>query len=324
MKRPAAFWISIGIAAAAGFGGAQLAPRSVLFRDRVGTFFGRGHLLALVGSDGIYQADVDRQVAEIESAGETKAEREEVLTGLIANSAARSRGRPDKVSRIDVEHDLNLLRFQFSDEKTWKAALNRSGLSILGVAQLLKSDLRARRWISRTIASEITVADEEGRRFYDSHPHDFFLPARYRVSHLFLAAPPETSPEIVEAKQASIEALSARVAGGEDFATLAAQNSEDEATKLHGGDLGYFSATRMPPDFVEVATKLRPGEVSKPVRTRLGFHLLKLTDVQAPWQQTFDEVRGDIAIRLSNEKRVAAMQKLLVELRKDAAYLRLL
>ena len=54
------------------------------------------------------------------------------------------------------------------------------------------------------------------------------------------------------------KALSVRLAGGEDFATLAAQNSEDEATKLRGGDLGYFSADRMPPDFVEAAAKLRP------------------------------------------------------------------
>jgi parvulin-like peptidyl-prolyl isomerase len=322
MRRATALWISIAIAGAAGFGCAQFALHSVLFRDRVGTIFGRGQLLALVGGAGIYQADVDRQVAEIESAGETKGEREEALTALIANAAAHSRARPEKVSRTAVEHDLNLLRFQFPDEKTWKAALNRSGLSMLALTQLLKSDLRARRWISRIIAPELAVTNDECRRFYDSHPQDFFLPARFRASHLFLAAPPETPPEIVEAKRAAIEALSARLIIGEDFATLVAQNSEDEATKLDGGDLGYFSATRMPPDFVEAATKLRPGEVSKPVRTRLGFHILKLIDVQAAREQTFDDARADIAVTLGNENRRAAAQKLIVDVRKAAAYLR--
>ena len=137
-----------------------------------------------------------------------------------------------------------------------------------------------------------------------------------------MAAPPETTADVVDAKRSAIEALSARLAAGEDFAELAAQNSEDEATKLRGGELGYFSAKRMPPDFVEDATKLRPGEIGKPVRTRLGFHILKLIDIQAPRQQSFDEVRGDIAIELANQKRAAAVDKLTVDLRRDAGYLR--
>jgi parvulin-like peptidyl-prolyl isomerase len=78
----------------------------------------------------------------------------------------------------------------------------------------------------------------------------------------------------------------------------------------------------MPPDFVEAATKLRPGEVSKPIRTRLGFHIVKLAEVQAARQQTFDEVRGDIAINLGNQKRTAALQELIVDLGKETSYLR--
>jgi parvulin-like peptidyl-prolyl isomerase len=67
----------------------------------------------------------------------------------------------------------------------------------------------------------------------------------------------------------------------------------------------------MPPDFVAAALKLRPGEISRPIRTRLGFHILKLIDVQAARQKTFDEARNDIAIELANQKRAAAIQKLI-------------
>ena len=95
---------------------------------------------------------------------------------------------------------------------------------------------------------------------------------------------------------------------------MTAENSEDEATKLRGGDLGYFSAARMPPDFVEAALKLHPGEISKPIRTRLGFHILKSIDVQPARQKTFDEARSDIAIELANQKRTSAVQKLIVRL----------
>ena len=206
---------------------------------------------------------------------------------------------------------------------TWIActAVKRS-LNNPSLSQIVWEDLPARHWISKRIAPQLDVADDECRRFYDSRPENFFVPQLIRVSHLFLAAPPETAPEIVEAKQTAIEALSVRLAGGEDFAALTAENSEDEATKLRGGDLDYFSATRMPPDFVAAALNLCAGEISRPIRTRLGFHILKMIDLQQPRQKTFDEVRNDIAIDLANQKRTAAIQKLIIDLSSEADYLR--
>ena len=326
MKRDLGLWIPIGIAVAAGFSSAQFAIRSVVLHEKLGKFFGRGHLLALVHSHGIYQADVDRRLAELRYAAaieeETKIERDAALSDVVANVAAKAKASPEKVSRVETKRELNLLRSQFLDDKTLSAGLSGSGLSMFSVAQMLIGDLRSRRWISQRIAAQLKVNEDECRQFYDSHAQNFFQPARLRASHVFLAAPPETPPEIVEAKKIAIEALSLRLASGEDFATLVAQHSEDEATKLRGGDLGYFSATRMPPDFVEAATKLRPGEVSKPIRTRLGFHIVKLAEVQAARQQTFDEVRGDIAINLGNQKRTAALQELIVDLGKETSYLR--
>jgi parvulin-like peptidyl-prolyl isomerase len=182
--------------------------------------------------------------------------------------------------------------------------------------------LRARQWISTRIAPGLAVTDAESRGYYESHPENFFVPERHHLSHLFLAAPPETAPEIIERKQIAIGMLSVRLAHGEDLGTLAAQTSEDEATKLRGGDLGYFSANRMPPDFVEATLTLHPAEVSKPIRTRLGFHILKLIDVQPARQKTFDEVRNDIAIELANQKRANAIQQLIVDLSSENGYLR--
>jgi parvulin-like peptidyl-prolyl isomerase len=328
MKRVAAFWISIGIACAVGFGCADLALRSVALRGEIGGFFGRGPLLALVDASGVYQIDLNRQIAERsyvegnDGAEPTPVEKKTALDELVANTAAHSRASRERISRSELTSQLDLLRFQFSDEKAWRTALNKSGLSRTSVARILSYNLRTRAWLSRRIASELPVTNDECRQFYGAHLEQFFLPERRNVSHLFLAAPPETPPEVVETKRAAIEALAARLASGEDFAALAAQNSEDDASKLRGGELGYSSAKRMPPDFVEAATRLRPGEISKPMRTRLGFHILKLIDVQPPRQQTFDEVRGDIAIELANQKCDMAIQKLIVDLRQDAGYLR--
>lgn len=327
MKRAVVLWISIALLL--GAVSATITAHSVSLRDKLGAICGPGHLVALIGGIGIYEADVDRALAESRYLGgnegaakPTTVERQAALSALIANAATCSYGSSESISRSAVGHEVNLLRAQFVDEKTWRAALQRSGLSMFSVAQTLRTDLRARKWIVQKIASELNVTENECREYYDSHAQNFFLPARLRVSHLFLAAPPETSSQVVEAKKAAIETLSARLASGEDFAILVAQNSEDEATKLNGGDLGYLSATRMPPDFVEAATKLKPGEISKPIRTRLGFHVLKLVDAQAPRQRSFDEVQVDIAIDLANQKRATAIKRLDIDLRRNIEYRR--
>ena len=155
-----------------------------------------------------------------------------------------------------------------------------------------------------------------------THPQNFVQCARFRASHLFLAAPPETPPEVVESKQKMIEALADRISHGENFGELAAAASEDEATKTRGGDLGFFSESRIPPDFLSVIVKMRVGEISQPIRTRLGFHIVQLTDFKPSRQMNFKEVQSEIRLALKNEKRRAALQNLTADLLRRAKIVR--
>jgi len=330
MKRGAQLWVSVSISCLAGIGCAELAARSIVLRDKLGTISGHGHLLALVHGHGIYQSDVDRALREsdyasdIERSGAADFEQRATLNKLVANSAIQSHTSSGKIAAADLRHNIDLLRSQFPSEKAWQQSLVASGFSSSSLSEKLKENLGARQWIAKRVAPDLVVAEEECRRFYDSHSENFFVPEQVRVVHLFLAAPPEDPPEIVEAKRTEIEGLSVRLARGEDFAALTAETSEDEATKLNGGDLGYFSANRMPPDFVAAALKLSPGEISRPIRTRLGFHIIRSIDRQMPGQRSFQEVRDEIASDLANQKRDAAIKKLIVDLRGQAEYLRLL
>src|SRR5207249_8394826 len=133
------------------------------------------------------------------------------------------------------KHQRDLLRWQFVHEKAWLSALARSSFNNPSLSQIVWEDLPARHWISKRIAPQLDVADDECRRFYDSRPENFFVPQLIRVSHLFLAAPPETAPEIVEAKQTASEALSVRLAVCEYYAALMEDNTEEAATKILGG-----------------------------------------------------------------------------------------
>ena len=107
---------------------------------------------------------------------------------------------------------------------------------------------------------------------------------------------------------------------GENFADLVAQNSEDEATKRKGGDLGYFSESRMPRDFFAAVTKLRVGEISASIQTTLGFHIVQLTDFKPARQLTFQAAEPEIRLKLENKKRAASIQKIAEQLVHQAEF----
>ena len=146
-----AIWISAAIAAVAGIACTELAIHSIIFRDKLGNLFGRGHLLALVQARGIYQVDVDRTLREsdyasdIERSGAADVERRSALNKLIVNVAAQSDAFSEKIS--GTQHDVDLLRYQFPNEKTWRQVLSVGNLSGATVSRMLRDNLRTRRWI---------------------------------------------------------------------------------------------------------------------------------------------------------------------------------
>ncbi|HEV2046778.1 MAG TPA: peptidyl-prolyl cis-trans isomerase [Chthoniobacterales bacterium] len=330
MKRRLAILLLVAGSCVAGVACAQFVYHSPSCRDGIGVFCGRGHLLALALSEGIYETDLQRVLAEArDAAGADEQDRHDenmekplFLRHLIATAMSGSFAARERISNDKIERAATLLRCQFRDDKAWKAALRSSCLSARSLRRIIADNLRTRQWISRQIHSRLDITDEECRSFYDRHRENFLQPVRLRASHLFLAAPPETQADVVEAKRVAIELAFTRLAHGEDFSELAASISEDEATKLRGGDLGYFSALRMPSDFFAETAKLRPQQTSPPIRTRLGFHIVKLTDSKPARQMPLDEARVEIAAALESQKRQAVLEKLIVDLSAQAEWRR--
>jgi parvulin-like peptidyl-prolyl isomerase len=310
------------IAVVAGIGYGQLTCQSTSCRDAIGRACGKGHLLALAHSQGIYETDIGRAVTEFWYANgedgsdlnQTTQSRQFIVSQLATSALAQCLATDEKVPARDIECELRLLQSQFRDRATWTTALRANGLSEWRLRRMIADDLRTRRWIRRQIAPQSEVTTEECRQFYQARPEIYFQPIRFRVSHLFVAAPPETLPETIDAKQQKIESCAKRMSEGENFLDLVASESEDEATKTRGGDLGFFSAYRMPADFFAAAGKVPLGQVSKPVRTFLGFHIIQTTDRKPARQMTFDEASVEIKSTLEREKRRTALRKLDVDL----------
>ena len=344
MKRRLLISVSLAGACVAGVVCGELLLRLPVFRNATGILFRRGHLLALAQGQGIYEADLRRALAEWQYAngideknrqeqyaGSVKKvttittlqeDEQQVLTRLISNLAIQYLAANEKISKVEVYSELKLLREQFRDEKTWRATLHASVFSVRSLRWNIVDDLGARDWIERQVISQSDTTEDECRNFYDTHLQNFMQRARFRASHLFLAAPPETPPEVVESKEKVIKTLADRMRHGEKLGELAVAASEDEATKTRGGDLGFFSESRMPPDFFSAVVKMHVGKISQPIRTRLGFHIVQLTDFKPSRQMNFEEVRNEIRLAIENEKRRAALQALTADLLRQAKIVR--
>ncbi len=218
------------------------------------------------------------------------------------------------ISEAEIDRQMALLRVQFAGERSFVDALENSGLSLGELRAEMTEHLRAGSWIERHVAAKLRVTPEDARQFYETHAAQFQQPQRYRAAHLFLAAPEGSPDELMGKKRSAIQGLAIRVLAGEGFVELVAEASEDEATKLRGGDLGYFGAERMPPEFIAEVAKLGRDQTSAPFRSHLGFHIVQVTDVLLPAKLRFEQVQKEIALTLENDKRAAAVAALTAQL----------
>lgn len=144
------------------------------------------------------------------------------------------------------------------------------------------------------------------QRRYDARPERWDLPAGVRVRHILIRGPEEGGDEAEAAEaRARAEAALERVRAGADFADVALEVSEDEASREQGGDLGFVPLDELSATLREAAAPLEPGQLSGVVRDAAGFHLVRLEERRPAGRRSLDEVRGELARELLSERRAA-------------------
>lgn len=145
------------------------------------------------------------------------------------------------------------------------------------------------------------VTDEEARQFYEASPKAFTEPEQAKARHILIALESDADLKTIEeARQKALDIL-ARIKKGEDFGKLALTYSEGPSASK-GGELGWFPRGVMDPSFEQAAFALEKGEVSEPVKTPFGWHIIKLEDRKEPKKLPFDEVEGRIKTNIAQEK----------------------
>lgn len=142
------------------------------------------------------------------------------------------------------------------------------------------------------------------KAYYDSHPEQFSTPEQVKARHILIQAKAGDA-EAEKKALAKIEEI-AQKAKTTDFGKLASEFSEDPGSKGRGGDLGFFSKGRMVPEFDQVAFSAPVNEVSQPVKTQYGYHLIQVTEKKPAKTHTLEESREEIAGELMAKDRSKA------------------
>lgn len=150
-------------------------------------------------------------------------------------------------------------------------------------------------------ADRAEVTDAEISEYYESNPDEFNEPKTVQARHILLSLEEDSAPELVEEKRKKAEEIMTAARAGEDFAELAKTHSEGPSAE-RGGDLGTFTKDRMVAPFAEAAFSMEPGEISEPVRTRFGWHVIKVEAVNEAKTTSLDEARESIVDTLKNRK----------------------
>lgn len=157
------------------------------------------------------------------------------------------------------------------------------------------------------IKEEVSPTEEEIRQYYDAHEGEFNKGKEIHARHILFRVDQDAEEEAVNQAKAKAEELLQQLKEGADFAELAKEHSEDPGSGKEGGDLGFFNKGMMIPEFEQAAFALAPGEISDPVRTSFGFHLIKVEEIREetdPYAKATPEILE--RLKLAQAKEIAA------------------
>jgi foldase protein PrsA len=223
------------------------------------------------------------------------------------------------VSEKDVEKaEQELIKSRFDGKRAeYEKALEAQGFT---AAEYREKALEVSA-LSKKIFDEVTkgakVTEPEILQYYTQNQSQYGTPESRDVRHILIAEKNDGDNVDFEASKAKADDIYAQVQGGGDFASLAKSESADPGSKDSGGKL-TISRGQTVPEFDKVSFELDKGEISKPVKTQFGYHVIEaLSEVRKAKVTPIDEVRSSIRAQLLQQKRNEEMQAWVEDLKKD-------
>jgi peptidyl-prolyl cis-trans isomerase D len=156
--------------------------------------------------------------------------------------------------------------------------------------------------VQDALAEMQTVTEETLTQLYEERLASFTTPAQWHARHILLNIDDTAPPEQIQTTEQKAQEILARIRGGESFEAVAQEISEDTESAKKGGDLGWFGPGDMVKPFEDKVRTLQANEISEPVKTRFGLHIIQLLETKPETTRSFTEVRDDLLEIAQKEK----------------------
>ncbi len=260
-----------------------------------------------------------------------------IVRTLIDEELAK---RKIEVTNADIEQAVKEIVDKVGSKEQLDELLKQNGVSVNDFKKDLKEEVKMRKLAESLGAGDVT--ETEAKDFYNKNLDKFKYPEKVRASHILISADPAEIEEIIRSDEANKELshdevmakvdqqMNAKKAKAEEilakakqdptqFAKLAKENSEDTTTAVKGGDLGFFAAQEMVPEFSKAAFSMKPNTVSQNlVKSKFGYHIIMVVDRMAAGQDSYEKAAPEIKAFLKNQKQLEAIDKLVESLKKNA------
>jgi parvulin-like peptidyl-prolyl isomerase len=222
-----------------------------------------------------------------------------VVKGLVEQKEWELEGETMgiKVTDQEIETQLDQLKQQFfqGDEEKYKAELAKQGLTDEDVRNELRTRILTNK-IYEAVTKKVTVTDADIKAYYDKNPTQYQQPASREVRHILVKS------------EAQAQKLHDQIQAGADFAKLATKYTQDEASKADGGKFTAFKGRTVEP-FDEFVFSARTGDLSEPIKTEFGWHIIEVLSAVKPAKTTpLEEVKDSIKTTVLQTKQNAAMK----------------
>ena len=241
--------------------------------------------------------------------------RENLITRRLLEGAAER--EKTEVLPADVDAAIAEIRQSSPPDATLEDMLARSGMTLETFRTRLTADLRINKLIEQHTTNVAAVGEEDLKKYYADNAEQFQRPESVQASHILITTQETDTEEQKKAKREKLEKLRERIVGGEDFATIAAAESECPS-KARGGDLGSFGRGQMVPPFEAAAFTQKAGEVGPVVETSFGYHVIKVATHDEAKSVPLDEIKDRLVKFLEGQKKQEAAKVYVEGLRTSA------
>lgn len=212
----------------------------------------------------------------------------ETLDGLISEVLIEQEAEKKKINVTDneIKEELKTLQESYGGKEIFDETLKSNGVSMDRIEQDLKNYILTK----KLLEPGIKITDVEMKTYFEENKASFDKQEQVKASHI-LVNEETTANEIKD-----------KLATGEDFSELAKEFSTDTGTKDNGGDLGFFAKGDMVPEFEEIAFSLDVNEISAPVKTDYGYHIIKVVEKKEAEEPKYEDYKEEIKEILLGEK----------------------